>query len=133
MAFRVPSPNVLPQSARNAVQAVKEYADSLGKPTDWTYATYQNGWVAYNGFLWHGAQYRKVGDMVQIRGMVSSGTVNTAIFTLPEGFRPALWHEYATVSNALFGWLRVTGSGDVVLVSGSNAWVSLDCQFSIAP
>lgn len=28
MPFKVPSPNVLPQSARNAVQSVKEYTDA---------------------------------------------------------------------------------------------------------
>lgn len=34
-------------------------------------------------------QYRKVGDVVEMRGFVNSGTAYSTILTLPAGFRPA--------------------------------------------
>lgn len=54
--------------------------------TPWTGVTFQNGWVQSSGD--QACQYRKVGDVVQLRGRMTSGTMNVAAFTLPAGFRP---------------------------------------------
>lgn len=55
------------------------------KPTAWTNLTLQNGWTASTASM--APQYRKVGDMVQIRGSVGGGSPGTTIVTLPAGFR----------------------------------------------
>jgi len=57
------------------------------KPTAWTNLTLLNGW---NSTLNTQTipQLRKVGDNVQVRGAVSSGTPGSIIFTFPAGFRP---------------------------------------------
>lgn len=55
----------------------------------WQTPTFQNSWV---NFVPDGGQqtvkYRKVGDMIQLRGSCGNGTAGT-IFTLPTGYRPA--------------------------------------------
>lgn len=56
-------------------------------PTTWTNLTLVNGWANLGGGN-ETFQYRKVGDMVQIRGMITGGAWNTTVATLPTGFRP---------------------------------------------
>lgn len=53
----------------------------------WTQATLVNSWVNY-GLTWDTAAYRKVGDIVYLRGLVKNGSIPGAIFTLPSGYRP---------------------------------------------
>jgi hypothetical protein len=55
-------------------------------PTAWTAVPLVNGWVNLNVGAYGVAAYRKVGDMVQVRGIVASGV--GVIATLPAGFRP---------------------------------------------
>lgn len=57
------------------------------EPTTWTGVTYQNSWVDY-GSGYQGVQYRKIGDVVHLRGLMKNGTESVAAFTLPTGFRP---------------------------------------------
>ena len=59
-------------------------------------ADMENGWITV--FL--PVQYRKVGDMVQIRGAVMSGTVGTTIYTLPSGYRPAIAYASGLIGGA---------------------------------
>jgi len=55
-------------------------------PTAWTTVTLINGWVHDTN---NAVQYRKVGDMLQLRGRCKNGTWGFAdLFTLPVGFRP---------------------------------------------
>jgi len=56
-------------------------------PTAWTPLTLLNGWLNYGG-SYDIAQYRKIGDIVQIRGVINSGTIGSPAFNLPSGFRP---------------------------------------------
>lgn len=116
-------------AARSATTAV---VNALAKPTAWVAVTFQNGWVDFVG-THQLCQYRKIGDNVQIRGLVKSGTVGAgfAIFVLPAGFRPPLDLNIATVSNGLFGQVQINQAGWVQAIVGSNAWFSLnDITFS---
>ena len=55
---------------------------------DWQTPVLENGWTAWgNGYP--SAAYRREGKKIYLRGVVKSGTIGSAIFTLPEGFRPA--------------------------------------------
>jgi hypothetical protein len=54
----------------------------------WTSVTgFSNGWINY-GSVFQTAQYRKIGDVVTLRGLIKSGTVGSSAFTLPAGYRP---------------------------------------------
>jgi len=105
-------------------------------PTAWTAPTLLNGWVSYGaGFIAPG--YRKVGDMVQIRGAVKSGTMGVSAFNLPVGFRPPAAFDaqvYSDNGSAIqVCSLTITAAGDVLIQWGGNARVGLGCQFSITP
>lgn len=93
----------------------------------WTPVTaFLNSWVNYDTALYTAAAYRKVNDIVYLRGLVKSGTVIGAIFNLPAGYRPLRTHHYAVVANNLLGTCRIQPSGDVEASNGSNTWFSLD-------
>ena len=54
------------------------------KPTAWVPLSLQNGWVTHIAT----PAYRKIGDIVYLRGNVKSGTDGSNMFTMPVGFRP---------------------------------------------
>jgi hypothetical protein len=69
--------------------------------------------------------YRKLNGVVFLRGNVSGGTGETAAFTLPTGFRPAVDHvvlvqKYGTPD---VSYVTVNTSGGVVPHEAS-AWLS---------
>lgn len=83
----------------------------------WT--NYGSGWVAA-GF------WRDPLGWVHLRGLIKSGTINTAAFTLPPGFRPATGAEtFAVNSNGAFGTVQVGTDGVVTPTVGNNTYVSL--------
>jgi hypothetical protein len=87
---------------------------------------YQNGWVDYNT-EYAGAGFMKdATGVVHLTGLVKSGTINTAIFILPVGYRPAHRQIYTTMSNSAISRFDVVADGQVIPISGSNAWVSLE-------
>ena len=57
-------------------------------PTAWVAMTPLTGGWANIGGGNPVAQYRKEGDVVRLRGAMNSGTIGSACFTLPAGFRP---------------------------------------------
>ena len=87
-----------------------------------------NSWVNLTPAEYNPAGYYKDAfGRVYLRGMISSGTVNAAAFTLPAGYRPEWRILCAAVSNFALGRVDVFANGDVMPVSPSNnAWVSLD-------
>jgi hypothetical protein len=71
-----------------------------------------------------------------LSGLVAGGTVGSsqtdAILYLPAGYRPAYPLIFSVASNDLFGTVRIgnytpaSGCYDVVAITGSNVYVSLD-------
>lgn len=100
----------------------------------WTAPTLTNSWVNFNsGFT--PAGYRRIGDQIYLRGLISSGTVGAAAFTLPAGFRPAISELWASIANNALCRMQVNSDGTVVVDAGnapSNAFVSILGQFSTA-
>jgi hypothetical protein len=103
-------------------------------PTAWTNPTFLNGWMSY-GSGYAPGQYRKVGDMVQIRGLVKSGSLGNAIFMLPVGYRPTTGNlQFAVENSGGHGQLEVRTGGDVIIANlaanPSNAACNINCSFS---
>lgn len=97
----------------------------------WTEPSLVNSWVNYTGG-WPNAAYMSAGDgFVIIRGLIKSGTLNAAAFTLPVGFRPTVHQMFATASNAGHAELRVYADGTVVPYAGGTGYFSLNCFFYI--
>jgi hypothetical protein len=103
---------------------------ALTAPGAWTAATLTGGWVNFGGTE-QNAQYRKLGDLVQLRGAIKSGTVGTAAFNLPAGFRPPANVAFAVSSAGAFGNLAVGANGDVTPANGSTGSFNLSVAFSI--
>lgn len=95
----------------------------------WTAVTFTNAWVDF-GAPANVVQYRKLGDIVYLRGGMKTGTINTAAFTFPAGFRPPATLGFPTVSNGLFGWMAVDSAGVFTPIVGSNVLFYVNCQFS---
>lgn len=100
--------------------------------TTWTNATLLNGWVNM-GAPMNVTQYRKIGDIVYLRGYVYGGSAGTNLFTLPVGFRPP-----ATLAIPCSGWTgtaratiehQVKADGSVFVSDAGNHGFSY--QFSI--
>lgn len=95
--------------------------------TTWTALTYTNSWVDYGAPNQVG-QYRKIGDIVYLRGVVKNGTLNTAAFTLPAGFRPP-----ATVRMICSdgGLLVIDSAGVTTLFALGNTIIGFLGSFSV--
>lgn len=88
---------------------------------------FENSWVNYAAGTQVAGYWRDPLGIVHLQGMIKSGTVGNAAFTLPPGFRPVTGTEvFGTVSNGAIGRVDVTTGGAVTPVSpSSNVYVSL--------
>jgi len=99
-----------------------------------------NGWVSYAA-PYGPAQYRKVGDEVQLRGLIQSGSPpSSTMFTLPVGYRPQHQLIFTQACSAGTAEVRVDTPGTVACPSAYPAtaapavWTSLSgIQFSVTP
>jgi hypothetical protein len=100
-----------------------------GLATPWTGVTFQNGWVNFGG-AYQTAQYRKVGDVVQVRGVIKSGTVGSIAFTLPVGFRPPAKLQIGQESNQVHSYVEVDTAGQVIMTLASPSAANVQLSFS---
>ena len=97
----------------------------------WIYPTLINGWVEF-GTSNARVRYRCIKGMVFLEGMVKTGTIGTAIFTVDTPYIPArnrlmITLTRTTASVLTMGHILVArGTGEVSAASGANGYVSLD-------
>ena len=91
---------------------------------------FQNGWVNFGGAE-ATAAFRKDGEgTVHIKGLIKLGTLASAAFTLPVGYRPLLHQTIATIAASALGRLIIFGpTGLVVPQTGSSGWFSIHITF----
>jgi hypothetical protein len=93
-----------------------------------TPATMKNAWVNnVTAGTWGVAAYRKIGDEVSLRGMITAGAGGTVALTLPPTFRPAYQAEYvcsgwSSSTGRLFTMVSVSQNGDVIPENGGAAF-----------
>lgn len=94
-------------------------------PTTWTALTLINSWVNFDAG--HPAQIRKVGDDVEVRGLIKSGVSGTVAFNAPAGSRPFQTDETFPIvtSPSVFGLISINGSTGAATVTGSTTFVYL--------
>jgi hypothetical protein len=104
------------------------YIGSAGKPA------FTNSWVSYGAPYSNAGYVRTPDGWVELIGVIKTGTVGSAAFTLPPGVRPATSKPLGTLSNGVFGRVDIGSDGTVTPVSPSNnASVVLDgLRFKIA-
>ena len=118
-------------------------------PVPWTtVSTFASAnWRSYNADPLYSVQYRRVGDVVELRGMPqrlnSTCTTTETVFTLPAGYyNPSRYHTMYTVCSTAIAvaWV-ITPTGIVQTTQGApwtgiaaNAWITLDgFKFSVTP
>lgn len=129
------------------LNALEASVTALSADSGWVNpAPLGSGWTEYVDPTYGATRYRKIGKLVQLRGLVVSSSIANPIFTLPAGFRPSLnlifplsaasWatgaasagtaHVHAQAGAGL-GELRVSSNGQVLVLSAAavNAYVSL--------
>lgn len=83
---------------------------ATGKPA------FLNGWINYGG-IYASLGYRKdAWGRVFIRGRITGGFVDTAVFTLPEGYRPSSTIIYTAIASESCN-LKIDSDGTVTVVS----------------
>lgn len=92
----------------------------------WTNVTYTTGWVDFGGGF-TGAQYKKVGDLIFLRGLCKrTSGVATTMFTLPVNYRPSSSIIFAQLSNDALARVQVDTTGAVTMSFGTaTSWVNL--------
>ncbi len=87
---------------------------------------FQNSWVNF-GSNWQDAGFtRDPFGWVHLRGRIKSGTVGSAAFTLPPGYRISVSEDFAVISNGAVGRVEVLTDGTVIPTTPSNnTYVSL--------
>ncbi len=87
--------------------------------------TWTNNWADYGGSYLFG--YTKDNNgVIRLRGLIKSGTIGSAAFTLPSGYRPSSGGYYPCTA---YGYgeavVRILSNGEVMPVAGSPTWISL--------
>ncbi len=109
------------------VNRVKDLERIRTTPTiTYTNVTYTNSWVDFGSSNHPVGYYRDMLGFVHLRGLAKSGTVNTAMFTLPAGYQPTKELRFVVISNGALGYLTISNAGVVTLVTGNNTYVSLE-------
>jgi|SRR5215510_2336946 len=118
------------------VNALRTEVNALKAIPTWINVTYINGWATNPGM--QPVQYRKLMlDLVQIRGFVYNGTIGSAAFVLPSGYRPPM--EVYTPGGSWSGsvWTAsravIAANGNFTPTSGYNQYFCCDALFSITP
>jgi hypothetical protein len=96
---------------------------------------FQNSWINYSSGSdgnHRAAFMRDAAGIVHLRGLIKTGAIGSAAFTLPIGFRPNVspgfslgYIRFACVSNGLFGSCRVDKDGLILPEVGSSTWFDL--------
>lgn len=97
------------------------YIGSQGQPA------FANSWANYGAPYDNAAFMLSPDGLVRLHGVIKSGTVGSAAFTLPPAYRPNSLQSLGTLSNGVFGRVDVDTSGNVTPTApSSNASVVLD-------
>ena len=94
-------------------------ATNIGDSGWQTVSSFSNGYSGAN------VAYRKINNVVYLRGRVNGGTANAGAFTLPSGYRPSTSEavfpvqQYGTSS---INYVTI-GTDGVVVPNGSSAWL----------
>jgi len=105
-------------------------------PPAWTPVTFANGWTNFPGSE-QPAQYRKIGDVVYLRGVITGGTMQQSAFILPVGFRPPnrTYKSGGAVSGGAWqaALTLIDSDGGFKPWLGVNTQRDIDFSFSVTP
>lgn len=115
-------------------QAVTDQLNALNVPVPWVALALINGWSNYsNGYQL--AQYRKVGDMVQVRGLIKNTgvTAPSTFAVMAAGYRAPANLQFAQDGAGSHAFVEVSSNGNFNLQgpSGAQAAFNINFQYSV--
>lgn len=111
----------------DGVARTVEWDASSGALEAWATPAYLGTWVSFDAATYAPARYRKTSEgIVIIQGLVKLGTIGTAVFNLPAGYRPSKRLIFPAISNGAIGRLDILTTGDVTPFAGNNTYFALD-------
>lgn len=106
------------------INQIITYLTTATGDAGWVTPSMSNGWVAFGGSD-QIPQYRLKSGVVWLGGIAKSGTVSTAMFTLPVGMRPLGNLIFTAANNGVLGIMTISSTG-VVIGPANNTYVSLN-------
>jgi hypothetical protein len=119
--------NVSPQSGSNAWMSlcgVHFLAENGYAP--WVAPTLTNFWLNFAAGYNDAGYWKDGAGRVHLKGLLKSGNIGQAFFTLPVGYRPAGKLLFSCGSAGAQNRVDVDTSGTVTAIDGSNTWASID-------
>jgi hypothetical protein len=95
----------------------------------WLSPTFLNGWTDFGSKYETAGYYKDALGFIRLKGLIKNGTMGTAAFVLPSGYRPSYRKIFPVLTLDGIGRVNIEPSGDVVIMdygTASNRWVSLD-------
>lgn len=90
-------------------------------------SAFENSWVNTDVAYFGPARYwRDAFGNVHLEGNIKNGSLNTAAFTLPAGYRPQYEMQLPTSSANAFGQIRISTNGQVIPRVGGTTDVNLN-------
>lgn len=95
-------------------------------PEGWISPAFAGAWINFGGGYNPAGYFKDPWGIVHLRGRISSGDMNSAVFTLPTGYLPAFTERATASSASVIAIVEIAPSGDVTPVVGTNVSISLD-------
>ncbi|MGM1019284.1 MAG: hypothetical protein ACQEXV_01720 [Bacillota bacterium] len=124
------------QQANSRVSVLENKKAEKDNPS-WIVPTLLNGWSNYSSILSQIGYYKDSEGLIHMKGVLKLGTLNTAMFILPPGYRPKLSRVLVTAANTdtqtdVLGRVNINSNGSVtpLPINGismmQSGWISLD-------
>jgi hypothetical protein len=109
------------------ISAINKKMSDWKTVNPWIAPTLLNGWVNTSANHDAAGYYKDEFGIVHLKGVISTGTIGTIAFILPNGFRPEkLYNPFATTANTAYAQLVIENNGNVKPYTGSNVGFSLN-------
>lgn len=117
----------------NAVADAVNANTTARTPGAWTALTLTNGWQSY-GSGYQVAQYRKVGDMVQVRGLVKNTGISppSTLAVLPTGHRPPANLQFAQEGSGAHAFVEASSGGNLNFMGPAPGQTALNINFQFS-
>ncbi|ASR80652.1 minor tail protein [Arthrobacter phage Piccoletto] len=115
--------------------ATKAYADGVVPDSGWVNCTLTSPWVNYDAGPHATLQARKLGNLVQVKGFLKSGSLGTNVGVVPVGFRPSeeRWFTSTFQSSVIGSTFCVIYPNGTIFFAGSGAvtYISIEATYFI--